>query len=86
MWGTDPGDRRLPEWIETSYETLEPHICNRDEGLSPEQVADLLLEEIGDDLALEPADAEYAIQRLLERGYLYKVEGVLFVTEPIEEA
>jgi hypothetical protein len=31
-------------------------------------------------------DAVYAIERLLNRGYLYEVEDLIFVTTPEEEA
>ncbi len=35
-----------------------------------------------DELVLEPEDAEYAIRRLLERGYFYAVGDELRVTLP----
>jgi hypothetical protein len=34
-----------------------------------------------DDLALEVSESRFAIGQLLDRGYLYEVEGVLFVTD-----
>lgn len=83
--GKDPSERRLPEWILIAYEVLESRIIDHDQGVSSEQEADRLLEETADEFALEPADAEYALQRLLDRGYLYEVDGVLFVTEFTDE-
>jgi predicted transcriptional regulator of viral defense system len=86
MQGRSPDEQRLPEWITTVYTAIEPHIIERDEGLPPNQAAQLILDEVTEELALELADAEYALQRLLERGYLYKVDESLYVTEPQSES
>jgi hypothetical protein len=34
-----------------------------------------------DDLALEVSESKFAIEQLLDRGYLYEVEGVLVITD-----
>lgn len=86
MKGRDPNEQRLPEWMITAFTAIEPHIVERDEGLPPDQAAQLILDETSEQLALEPADAEHALQRLLDRGYLYEVDESLYVTEPQSES
>lgn len=85
MRDSHPDERSLPDWIVTAYDVLEADISERDGGLSVEEAQTSLLEATADELGLNPADAEYAIQRLLDRGYLYEVDGDLFVTEPTPE-
>jgi len=86
MWGSNPSERSLPEWIKTAYEVLEAHLSEREGGLSPETAQTVILEATAEELDLTPADAEYAVQRLLDRGYLYAVDGEVFVTEPATES
>jgi len=68
-------DRPLGSLSETAYqilyETIDPADGMRfDDAVAQLSAADLTL-----------ADAEYAVERLLDRGYLYEVDGHLFVTE-----
>ena len=69
----------LPDWILAVYRQLAGQIRTRDGGLPMEEAKTLLITEESDQ-----ADVEYALQRLLDRGYLYQVEGELFVTLPDE--
>ena len=78
MWANDP--RSLPDWIEDAYEILVPEIEDREGGISQEQAYDRLLAH--DTFPSEPADAEYAIERLLDSGWFYEVDGSLRVTDP----
>lgn len=80
----------LPEWVMDAYTTLSSHTPDSDVSrqdhiptISREQAVDVLYR--SDELALESADAEYAITRLIERGYLYEVDTELRVTIPVEE-
>ncbi|WP_306061213.1 hypothetical protein [Natronococcus wangiae] len=67
----------LPNWILDVYRQLKPRICSGDDGLAKEKATALIVtEEIGE------ADAEYALQRLIDRGYLYLVDDELYVTDP----
>jgi hypothetical protein len=69
----------MPEWIEQAYEILVSHIADTEEGISRERAQELLLAH--DDFSEDAADAEYAIKRLLSRGWLYEVEGELRITD-----
>ena len=69
----------LPEWVLDAYSQLAERIRSRDGGLPIEEAKALLITEDTDQ-----ADVDYAFQRLLDRGYLYQVEGELFVTLPDE--
>jgi len=72
--------RSLPDWIEDAYEILVPEIEEREDGISQEQAYDRLLAH--DSFPSKPADAEYAIERLLDSGWFYEVDGSLRVTDP----
>jgi len=78
MWQNDR--RPLPEWIEDGYQILLGHIDDPREGINREQAYDVLIH--AETFPDEPADAEYAIERLLNRGYFYEVDDYLRVTEP----
>jgi hypothetical protein len=78
MWTNEP--RTLPDWIEDAYEILAPEIEDGEGGLSQEQAHDRLLTH--DTFPSEPADAEYAVERLLDSGWFYEVDGSLRVTDP----
>lgn len=67
----------LPDWILDAYRQLASRIQARDGGLPMEEANAILLAE-----EIEEPDVEYALQRLLDRGYLYRVSDELFVTEP----
>lgn len=77
MWNPDSGS--LPSWIEDAYTVLESHFDDPREEITRERAHELLLDE--DDFEDEPADAEYAVKRLLERGWLYEVKGELRITD-----
>nr|WP_306061120.1 hypothetical protein [Natronococcus sp. AD5] len=87
---TDPRPP-LPDWITDAYTVLSAHITDSEtsdsQGQTPsinrKQAVDVLC--ISDKLGLERADAEHAITRLLDRGYLYEVGTELRVTTPAEE-
>lgn len=86
MWDSTGDGRPLPEWIESAYAVLEAHLSEREEdGVSRAEAHDILSNALSEEPELDPADAEYALQRLIDRGYLYEVAGEVFVTEPTEE-
>ncbi|MHC3439568.1 hypothetical protein ACYJ1Y_16120 [Natrialbaceae archaeon A-gly3] len=84
----DSSDPRppLPAWILECYEHLCAQACEPDHesvdipALKRVEALETLLADC--DVTLEPEDAEYAISRLLDRGYLYEVGSELRVTEP----
>ncbi|MGQ3414498.1 hypothetical protein ACT4ML_19945 [Natrinema sp. LN54] len=79
---TDPRPP-LPEWIVDVYDVLCDSCFNPvDEedvqSVPREEALTVLLN--NSDLSLEPEDADHALTRLLERGYVYSVDGELRVT------
>jgi hypothetical protein len=76
---------QLTPWLEDAYATLASEIRQQededDHGLGTDRARELLHTE-----DLIEADAQYAVERLLDRGYLYTVDGELFITEPDREA
>lgn len=78
----------LPDWVTDAYTVLSTHMADTEPGdsqcqvpaISREKAVDVLCQ--SSELALELADAEYAITRLLERGYFYAVDDELRVTLP----
>jgi len=75
----------LPEWILDAYDVLCTHSLNSAEAedvqsIPREQAIEVLCSI--DDVALESEDATHALSRLIERGYLYEVDGELRVTMP----
>ena len=82
----DPSDPRppLPDWVQHAYLVLEKTASG-----SPLQLgyADALERlERDDSLELEQSDAEHAVERLLERGYLYRVDESLRITGSLEDS
>lgn len=77
MYTTD--DRPLGSLAEDAYETLLDAI-EPVEGIPIDDAHDRLREE-----GFSDGDADYAIKRLLNRGYLYEVEGRVFVTDREDE-
>lgn len=69
----------LPNWILDAYRQLATQIQSRDGGLPTEEAETILTT-----AEIDESDAEYALGRLLDRGYLYQVEDELFVTLPDE--
>lgn len=81
MRNTNTESRPVPPWVEKAYEVIAPHIRERDGGLPSSHVQELLLEYDDDELEIEEGDIKYVLERLLERGYFYEVDGALYVTD-----
>jgi len=69
----------LPQWIQNAYESLETAYASDTDELSREAVTEILLTETKQ--IETDADATYALNRLLERGWLYEVNGQLRKTD-----
>ena len=69
----------LPQWIQNAYESLETAYASDTDELSREAVTEILLTETKQ--IETDADATYALNRLLERGWLYEVDGQLRKTD-----
>jgi hypothetical protein len=78
MWSNEP--RSLPDWIEDAYQILMSEMPDQQTDLSHDQARNPLLG--AETFPDEPADAEYAIERLLDSGWLYAVDGELRITDP----
>jgi hypothetical protein len=78
MWSNKP--RSLPDWIEDAYESLVAATAEQNVGIPREQAHEQLLAD--ETFPDEPADAEYAIDRLLDAGWLYAVDDELRITDP----
>lgn len=78
MWTNE--SRSLPDWIEDAYEIVVSQTIDRPTGLSPEWAQTQLLAH--DAFPDDPADAEYALTRLLDYGWLYEVDDELRITDP----
>lgn len=78
MFNTD--DRPLGSLAEDAYDRLYEAI-DPAEGITVDDAHTRLCEA---DFSVDEAD--YALDRLLNRGYLYEVDGRLFVTERDETA
>lgn len=78
----------LADWITDAYTVLSTHMTDEDTGSqrSPVPAIDrdraIELLRTSDSLAVESGDANYAITRLIERGYLYEVDTELRLTSP----
>jgi hypothetical protein len=70
---------RLPDWIKDAYDTLECEFASGTRDITHTEAQKILLSEEGH--IEEDADAVYAIDRLLDRGWLYEVSGQLRKTE-----
>ena len=85
---TDPRPP-LPEWILECYDRLCTQACRPDAGedsvplINYDDATDILAADA--ELALEQRDVEYALTRLLERGYFYEVEDELRITSPEDQ-
>lgn len=83
---TDDPHPLIADWILDAYTVLSASLSEAETDESPGQVpaisrdqaVDVLL--TADELALEPEDADHALTRLLDRGYLYAVGDELRVT------
>ncbi|QLC35533.1 hypothetical protein EFA46_014950 (plasmid) [Halarchaeum sp. CBA1220] len=78
---SDPADPRppLPEWVQEAYQILHDAADGAQSDFSYEEAYTLLDE--ADTFSAEHSDSEYAVERLLNRGYLYEANGTLRVTE-----
>ena len=87
---TDPRPP-LPEWVLDTYAVLTDAITQQEcdehdcqvSAIHRDDAIEVLLS--SDELHFEQGDAEHALSRLLERGYLYEVDSELRVTTPPEE-
>lgn len=86
---TDPRPP-LPDWVLDAYDVLTDAITDQERGEHRRQVPAIHRDDAievlqsTDELHLEPGDADHAVTRLLERGYLYEVDNELRVTTPPE--
>jgi hypothetical protein len=65
----------LPQWIQNAYESLEAAYSSGTDELSVEAAHELLLTEA--EQVETDEEATYVVDRLLERGWLYEVDGQL---------
>ncbi len=78
----------LPEWIIECYDHIRSkaveaaQTADSAQSIEYETAIDTLLSDT--ELVADREDAEYALTRLLDRGYLYEVETQLRVTTPEE--
>ena len=77
MWNSDGAS--LPKWIQDAYDDLAAHFEDPSAEIPREQAREVLVTE--SDAIDEPADAKYALNRLLERGWLYEVDDSLRKTD-----
>ena len=75
----DTDQPSLPAWIQTAYETLETAYTAETDELSREAAHEFLITET--EQIETDEDATYVIDRLLDRGWLYEVDGQLRKTE-----
>ena len=82
MFSDEP--RSLPDWIERGYDILSTEITegDHDEGIPRNRARGELVAH--EDFPDNPDDADYAIDQLLNSGWLYEVAGNLRVTMPEE--
>lgn len=78
---SDPSDARrsLPEWVQEAYQILHDATDDSQHDFSYEEAYALLNE--ANTFSAEHSDSEYAVERLLNRGYLYEANGMLRITE-----
>lgn len=78
MWKEDQPS--LPRWIEDVYQTIEQHLWeNTEQNSVTRQQATQLITESNPDLV--ESDIDHALDYLNNHGWLYEVDGQLFVTE-----
>lgn len=83
----------LPDWILDVYEMILAYVAEQTESesggepaaptLSRDQLLRIIL---ASDLEVEPQDVDHAVDRLLDRGYLYEVSEGLRITDISYEA
>jgi hypothetical protein len=78
MWKKDQPS--LPGWIEDAYQPIERYLLeNTDQSSVTRHRATQLISESNPDLV--SSDIDQVLDYLLNHGWLYKVDGRLFVTE-----
>ncbi|GAA0452142.1 hypothetical protein MUK72_14395 (plasmid) [Halococcus dombrowskii] len=70
------GPRRIPPFAEDALELLRETASDADESLSKDEAATAL---VADERFAE-ADAEYALDVLQSRGYIYYVDEQVYIT------
>lgn len=88
---TDDPRPPLPEWVLDAYAELIDGVTVQEHdtynhtvsGITRTEATEMLLST--NELELELEDVEYALMRLLNRGYLYEVGDELRVTTPSEQ-
>lgn len=70
----------FPDWIEDAYESLHGEIAEKQDGIPRDRAIEFLVND--DSFHSDDADADYAIRRLLNSGWLYEVNDEIRVTEP----
>lgn len=74
----------LPDWIQEVYEQVVSLIdANSTDGLARDDAITALSAD--ESLGIPREDATYAFDTLLNRGWLYEVDGELRVTDPDRE-
>lgn len=87
---TDPRPL-LPDWVLDVYEVLTDAITRKERGEYGRQVSAIHRDDAiemlrsADELSLSRGDTDHAVTRLLERGFLYEVDGELRVTMSSDE-
>jgi hypothetical protein len=69
----------MPEWIQRAYELLVSHTTETTDGIPRTRAQELLV--ANEEFSEDATDADYAIDRLLSRGWLYEVDGELRITD-----
>jgi hypothetical protein len=70
------GPRRIPPFAEDALEVLRETTGDDDEGLSGEEATTVLVA----DERFTDGDAEYALDVLQSRGYIYYVDEQVYIT------
>jgi len=74
------GDPTLPAWIENAYLPLERYLCEQtDQDAFTHHQATELIAEANPNFG--NTDIDHALDYMLNRGWLYKVDDRLFITE-----
>ena len=74
------GHPELPDWIKDSYLPLEQYLCGQaDQDSFTHHQATELIAEVNPDFS--DVDIDHTLDYLLNRGWLYQVDGQLFITE-----
>lgn len=77
MWDSDR--QGLPEWLQEAYEIIVDNVNEPAEGIPRERAIEVLLAH--EDFPDETADADYAIERLRLRGWVYELGSDIRITD-----